>query len=101
MYDGCMTKEIFEKAPGISAPWFIDDGELGKDGIFHITIDFDDAAFPSMVDSVEMEWRHLSFFQYPSLITARIPRVKDERGKIRKVTPAWKKTVDGLVSMTS
>ena len=99
MYDDSMTKEIFEKALSISSPWFLKDGELGEDGIFHISVDFDDAAFPSMVDSVEMEWRHFSFFQYPCRIKARIPRVRDASGKVRKVSPPWKKTLDDSGSM--
>ncbi len=87
------------KRPWASLPWFMKDGELESDGVFRITIDFDDAAFPDMRDSVEKEWGHLSFFQYPCVIKARIPRVKDESGKTALVSPPWKKTVGSFVSL--
>ena len=100
------TKDLFAKALGIEAPWFID--RMGFDpvgGKLDIWIDFKPGSLFRYVDpekgidgmfkaydTTEKTWRHLNFFQHVCLLHARIPRVDIGDGKYRQVSPPW----DGL-----
>ena len=98
-----MVKELFEKALGISRPWFIDDLKFDvTTRRLDIHIDFEAGAKFEYIseeehisekygvyDTVEKTWRHLNFFQHECYLNCRVPRVKPEDGKIRQVDVPW------------
>jgi transposase len=105
-----MVKELFEKALGISKPWFIDD--LKFDAIsrrLDIHIDFEPGSKFEYVseeehisgkygvyDTVEKTWRHLNFFQHECYLNCRVPRVKPEDGKTRQIEVPWEGNSNGF-----
>ena len=96
-------KELFEKALGISRPWFIDNLKFDADNRrLDIHIDFEvgtkfeyiseeehiSGSF-GVYDTVEKTWRHLNFFQHECYLICRVPRVKPDDNKIRQIEVPW------------
>ncbi|KAF0147076.1 MAG: transposase family protein [Ignavibacteria bacterium] len=98
-----MMKELFEKALGISSPWFIDNLEFDANNRrLDIHIDFEvSSKFEynseeenisgkfGVYDTVEKTWRHLNFFQHECYLNCRVPRVKPEDDKVRQIEVPW------------
>lgn len=98
-----MIKELFEKALGISKPWFIDNLKFdASNRRLDIHIDFEVGAKFEYIseeeniygkfgayDTVEKSWRHLNFFQYECYLNCRVPRVKIDDGKVRQIYVPW------------
>lgn len=98
-----MMKELFEKALGISRPWFIDNLEFDANNRrLDIHIDFEvGSKFEynseeenisgkfGVYDTVEKTWRHLNFFQHECYLSCRVPRVKPEDDKVRQIEVPW------------
>lgn len=83
--------ELFAVGLGIVSPWNIVDLQL-LEGEVHVRVDFERGArFEGnpVHDTVERTWRHLNFFQFPCYVHARVPRVKDELGKVSMVQVPW------------
>lgn len=87
-----MTSEaLFGLALGLSSPWKVVSSDI-VDGRLEIRIDFEKGArFENQPvhDTVERSWQHLNFWQYPTMITARVPRVKGPDGKVNQVEVPW------------
>lgn len=102
-----MMNSIFQKALHIDNPWFIkaidfDESQKRLD----IKIDFKRGAKFSLqdepdkkytaYDTEEKTWRHLNFFEHECYLHARIPRVKNDNGKVKLITPPWSGVVTGF-----
>lgn len=65
------------------------------DGELHLHIDFAIGSKfdgKSVHDTVERSWRHLNFWQYPTYLHARVPRVIGEGGSVAQVEVPLGKT---------
>jgi transposase len=95
-------EDVFRQALGIAAPWFIERLKFeGEKKRLDIWLDFergsrfdlegDDGvvkAYPAY-DTEEKTWRHLNFFQHECYLHARVPRVKNDDGRVLMVLPPW------------
>lgn len=98
---GVTPEELFGMALGLSKPWFVE-SSLITDGELHIRIDFETGSkFDSrpVHDTLEREWRHLNFWQYPTYLHARIPRVVGEDGKVTQVEVPWARPGSGFTAL--
>jgi len=102
-------QKLFEAALGITSPWYvkqIDFDVVNKS--LRIDVDFkagstfkdesegaDSRAYKAY-DTVKKEWRHLNFFEHECLLTARVPRVKRDDGRVRMIPPPWSGVVSGF-----
>lgn len=98
-----MMKELFEKAIGISKPWFIDNLKFDEGNRrldihinFEVGTKFEYISEEEHIsdkfcvyDTVEKTWRHLNFFQHECYLNCRVPRVKPEDNKIRQIDVPW------------
>lgn len=50
-------------------------------------------------DTVEKQWRHLNFFQFETLLHARVPRVWTDEGKVVQVEVPWARPGSGFTLM--
>lgn len=83
--------ELFAIGLGIVSPWKIVDLEL-LEGEVHVRVDFERGSRfegKPVHDTVERTWRHMNFFRYPCYVHARVPRIKDEDGKVEMVQVPW------------
>ena len=109
-----MTIEsLFTQALGLADPWFVQSLEFNPDGKqLRIHIDFlRGAKFPHtqddllnsplhpVHDTVERQWQHLNFFQYHTIITARVPRIKLPEGSVSTVVVPWSRPQSGFTLM--
>jgi len=47
-------------------------------------------------DTVTKEWRHLNFFEHECYLKARVPRIKNNDGKVRLISPPWSGVASGF-----
>jgi len=103
-----LTKNLFELALNITAPWFVENIEFSnEDKKLDIYIDFKKGSTFSYIDkdndniiidklkaydTTNKEWRHLNFFEHECYLHARVPRVKLPNGKAKLIKTPW----DGL-----
>ena len=102
--------KLFEDALGIKFPWSIKDVKFDeKKKRLDIYIDFKKGSefyyedeesgikgtFKAY-DTVEKTWRHLNFFQHEAYLHARVPRVKIDNTKTRRVKPPWEGVNSGF-----
>jgi transposase len=94
---------VFQSALGIPEPWYVFHHELAKDeNALHIYLEYRSGAEFScpncgksgckVHDILDQDrtWRHLDFWQYQTILHARMPRVKcDSCGKILTVNIDW------------
>ena len=86
---------------GLSDPWIVTGSSI-EDGELHIKVDFKrGVGFEGRAvhDSVERSWRHLNFWQYPTYIHARVPRVVGEDGKVLQVEVPWARPGSGFTAL--
>jgi len=100
--------EIFGKALGVEAPWFVVEVVFKvEEKRFDIQLDFvKGSTFPwhdgdivtqhKAYDTIEKEWRHLNFFQHECYLKARVPRIKTPNGEIHLVMPSWSGLQNGF-----
>jgi len=95
--------DVFQSALEIPEPWYVFHHELAKEEkTLHIYIEYRSGAefaCPNCgksgckvhdIQDQNRTWRHLDFWQYRTLLHARMPRVKCEScGKIRTVIIDW------------
>lgn len=101
---------VFESALGIPEPWYVFHYELDKEEkTFHIYLEYRRGAeflCPNCgnagckvhdIQDQDRTWRHLDFWQYKTILHARMPRVKCHScGKIRTVNIDWARPGTGL-----
>lgn len=98
---------LFTVALGLSKPWQVVDIKFSKEeGRLDLRIDFPKGAkFPcpsceeascEVHDIQERTWRHLNFFQYETLLHARVPRVACGRCGIHQVEVPWARPGSGF-----
>jgi transposase len=103
------TNQIFASALGINNPWFIESVNFSESAkILEIKLDFKKGSkFPfinadgsiescTAYDTVEKKWRHLNFFQHECYLIARVPRLKNESGKLQTYSPDWSGLSNGF-----
>jgi len=101
---------VFQKALNIEEPWYVVDYELSqKDQILDIYLDFKRGAefvcshcgdLHAKVHDIlndDRTWRHLNFWQFKTILHARIPRTKCSIcQKIRTVHVDWSRPSSGF-----
>ncbi|MFC4023514.1 helix-turn-helix domain-containing protein [Oceanobacillus longus] len=100
---------VFQSALDIPEPWYVFHHELAKEETLHIYIEYRSGAVFScpncgntsckVHDILDQDrtWRHLDFWQYRTILHARMPRVKCEScGKILTVEIDWARPGAGL-----
>ncbi len=104
------SKEIFKIALDLRSPWEIKKIELetkSKKKELHIYIDYpkgskfkgEDGKLYTAYDKVERTWQHLNFFEHKCYLHARVPRIKEEDGKINTQRVPWARTGSGFTLM--
>ena len=86
---------------GSSDPWVVTGSSI-VEGELHIKVDFRrGGGFEGRAvhDSVDRSWRHLNFWQYPTYIHARVPRVVGEDGKVSQVEVPWARPGSGFTAL--
>ena len=86
---------------GLADPWIVTSSSI-EDGELHIKVDFvRGARFDGRAvhDSVERSWRHLNFWQYPTYIHARVPRVIGPDDKVTQVDVPWARPGSGFTAL--
>ena len=86
---------------GLSRPWTVTSSRI-EEGELHIDIDFEKGAkFDgcSVHDTVDRSWRHLNFWQYPTYLHARVPRVVGPDGKVKQVEVPWARPGSGFTAL--
>ena len=96
---------IFSMALGITNPWSIVDIRFDKDKK-RLDIDLAFAKGSKFTvtglgsftayDTVQKSWRHLNFFEHECYLNARVPRVKDNEGKLHTVLPEFSGLSNGF-----
>lgn len=104
-------QKLFSLGLGITEPWIIKSIDLVPSikephrQEMRITVDFEPGARFSIdgrtgdypvYDTKERTWRHLNFFQYRCYVTARVPRIKMNDGKILTVEVPWGRRGSGF-----
>lgn len=93
-----MEKELFLKALGLTAPWFVKDFTLDVEKErMDIYLDFGKGSKfmnndGDMVTAEQTEnkiWKHLYFWQYPTYLHCRVPKLKDKEGKVHIIDLPW------------
>jgi transposase len=95
------SEELFAMGLGLSRPWIVTSSSI-ENGELHIAIDFEKGArFEGrpVHDTVERTWRHLNFWQYPTYLRARVPRVVGEDGKVSQVEVPWARPGSGFTAL--
>lgn len=104
-------KQLFAIALGDIAPWQIQTIEFKqldeKVRELHIELDFppgslfiDNHGIPCKAyDTERHTWRHLNFFEHRCFLHARVPRIVDSKGDVRKVTVPWARRNTGFTLM--
>lgn len=107
-------QHLFSLGLGVAEPWYITDIDpvpSQKNPLvqeMHISIDFRKGARFNLEggagelavhDTRERTWRHLNFFQYRCYVTARVPRVETEDGRVVNVNVSWARNGSGFTLM--
>lgn len=103
------TNAIFTAALGINEPWYVESVEFNSEAKrLEIHLNFkkgskfpffnDDGSIESnsVYDTVEKRWRHLNFFQHECYLIARVPRIKNQVGKVQTYSPDWSGLSNGF-----
>lgn len=101
--------DLYQVALGIEEPWYVSYRELDtKASTLHVGLNFRRGAEFACPDcgkackvfdviNEDRTWRHLNFWQYQTILHARLPRVKcGECGKVLTVKVDWARPQTGL-----
>jgi transposase len=99
-------EELFTAALGLSGGWKVVRCEFeGEPKTLQLWLDFAPGTrfappgqkeLCAVHDTVEREWRHLNFFQFETLLRARVPRVWTPDGKVVQVEVPWARPGSGF-----
>ena len=96
---------LFTNALGLTKPWFVTALDFDMESkTLKLEIDFEKGArFDydteqglAVHDSSYREWQHLNFFEYKTILRARVPRVKTSEGKVKTVQTPWARASSGF-----
>ena len=104
------SKEIFKIALDLRPPWEIKEIRFETNNNkkeLHVYIDFpsgskfkgEDGSLYTAYDTVERSWQHLNFFEHKCFLHARVPRIKQDDGKIRTQQVPWARKGRGFTLM--
>lgn len=99
-------EELFSAALGLIGGWKVVECEFaGEPKRLTLKLDFvpgtrfappGQEELCAVHDTVEKEWRHLNFFQYETILRARVPRVWTQEGKVVQVEVPWARPGSGF-----
>jgi len=101
------TNDLFALALGVSEPWYVAKIDLSpEEHRLDIALDFRrGGTFPcpecgragcKAYDSEDRSWRHLNFFEYATVLQARVPRIDCGRCGKRLVEVPWARPGSGF-----
>ena len=100
------TNQLFTMALQLGKEWQVVCSKLGGDPMtLEIQLDFKvGSKFPDpetgvlcpVHDTKEIAWRHLNFWQYTTLLRARVPRIITPEGKVRLIDVPWARPGSGF-----
>ncbi len=106
-----ITKELFQLALNVTAPWFVSDLKFDVEAKrLDVYIDFEKGSSFEYEDTDEAQthqdlkaydtknktWRHLNFFEHECYLHARVPRVKLPNGKTKLIKTPWEGLNNGF-----
>ena len=99
-------EELFTAALNLSGGWKVERCEFsGEPKRLELWLDFTPGtkfALPGQKelcpvhDTVQKEWRHLNFFQYETILHARVPRIWTPEGKVVLAEVPWSRPGSGF-----
>ena len=100
-------KKLLQLALGLSAPWIVKDVKLDLDDKkLDIYIDFERGGrfdcpqcpgnSQPAYDTKERTWKHLNFFQYETLLHARVPRIQCPKCGVKTASVPWARPGSGF-----
>jgi transposase len=99
-------EELFTMALGLTAGWKVVRCEFGGEPKrLELWLDFEPGTrfappgskeLCAVHDTVDKQWRHLNFFQFETLLHARVPRVWTPDGKVLQVEVPWARPGSGF-----
>ena len=104
------TNSLFEQALNVKNPWFIEKIDFDekkkrldifidfkKGSVFHYeNSELEISGEYKAYDTLDKTWRHLNFFEHEAHLHARVPRVKIDDNKIRKIKVPWEGVNSGF-----
>lgn len=101
------SNDLFALALGVSDPWYVATVDLSpEERQLEIALDFRrGGTFPcpecgtsgcKAYDSEEKRWRHLNFFEFATMLRARVPRIDCKRCGKRVVDVPWARQGSGF-----
>jgi len=105
-----MYRDLFERALHIESPWYVKDIEFNEfERQLIVFVDFKKGSkfhyekadegingVFSVYDTTQKSWRHLNFFEHECHISARVPRIKTDDGKVRLIKTPWEGVNSGF-----
>jgi transposase len=101
--------ELFEVALQLSGGWKVVRSEFcGEPRRLELWLDFTPGTrFPDPTsgqlcpvhDTLDKQWRHLNFWQYETILHARVPRIRNAAGEVRLVEVPWAREGSGFTLM--
>ena len=109
---GMDQNNLFTLAPGLNSPWKVvrsglEDGGAGNKFLY-VDIEVEAGAqMPCPVcaqlcplyDHEVKRWRHLNFWQHPTYLSARVPRVRCPQHQVKQVGVPWARPESGFTLM--
>ena len=107
--------DLFAEALPLRRPWMVEDSRLeskpGEPRRLHhvVALEEDCRRLPCpeceapdcpIHDRVERRWKHLNFWQYETILSARVPRVKCEQCGVHPVEVPWAREGSGLTLLS-
>jgi transposase len=101
--------QLFEVALQLSGRWKVVRSEfIGEPRRLELWLDFARGTkFPDpgsgelcpVHDTIDKQWRHLNFWQYETILHARVPRIRTAAGEVRMVEVPWAREGSGFTLM--
>jgi len=101
--------QLFEMALQVSGGWKVVRSEFsGEPRRLELWLDFvPGTKFPDpqskelcpVHDTTDKQWRHLNFWQYETILHARVPRIRNAAGEVRLVEVPWAREGSGFTLM--
>ena len=103
--------DLFAEALPLHRPWIVAesrlDGKAGERRRLHLVVALEgdcrklacpecDAPDCPIHDRVERQWKHLNFWQYETILSARVPRVKCDKCGVHQVSVPWAREGSGF-----